>query len=49
MPSMPSWEHRLDPRYREIKADYQGPLSVGEIARRLPIARPAVSRHLRAL
>jgi DNA-binding transcriptional ArsR family regulator len=26
-----------------------GPLSVGELAQRLPISRPAVSQHLRAL
>jgi DNA-binding transcriptional ArsR family regulator len=26
-----------------------GPLSVGEIADRLPVSRPAVSQHLRAL
>jgi DNA-binding transcriptional ArsR family regulator len=26
-----------------------GPLSVGEIAARLPVSRPAVSRHLRVL
>jgi DNA-binding transcriptional ArsR family regulator len=26
-----------------------GPLSVGEIANRLPVSRPAVSQHLRAL
>ena len=27
----------------------QGPLPVGEIARRLPVSRPAVSQHLRVL
>ena len=26
-----------------------GPLSVGELAKRLPVSRPAVSQHLRAL
>ena len=26
-----------------------GPLSVGELAERLPVSRPAVSQHLRAL
>lgn len=26
-----------------------GPLSVGELAQRLPVSRPAVSQHLRAL
>ena len=26
-----------------------GPLSVGEIARNMPVSRPAVSQHLRAL
>jgi len=26
-----------------------GPLSVGELANRLPVSRPAVSQHLRAL
>jgi DNA-binding transcriptional ArsR family regulator len=26
-----------------------GPLSVGQIAERLPVSRPAVSRHLRVL
>jgi DNA-binding transcriptional ArsR family regulator len=31
---------------RELRA---GPLSVGEIAAGLPVSRPAVSRHLRAL
>jgi DNA-binding transcriptional ArsR family regulator len=31
---------------RELRAR---PLSVGEIAARLPVSRPAVSRHLRAL
>ena len=31
----------------EILAD--GPHSVGEIARRLPVTRPAVSQHLKAL
>ncbi len=31
----------------ELLAD--GPLPVGEIARRLPVSRPAVSQHLRVL
>jgi DNA-binding transcriptional ArsR family regulator len=31
---------------RELRAR---PLSVGQIAARLPVSRPAVSRHLRAL
>ena len=35
---------------REILALLQsGPLAVGEIARELPVSRPAVSKHLRTL
>jgi DNA-binding transcriptional ArsR family regulator len=39
-----------DPRRRTIVELLRGgPLSVGEIAQRMPISRPAVSRHLRLL
>jgi DNA-binding transcriptional ArsR family regulator len=39
-----------DPNRRAIvEALREGPRSVGEIAERLPISRPAVSRHLRLL
>jgi DNA-binding transcriptional ArsR family regulator len=39
-----------DPNRRAIVEVLRaGPLSVGEIADRLPISRPAVSRHLRLL
>jgi DNA-binding transcriptional ArsR family regulator len=32
-----------------VRALGRGPLSVGEIAERLPVSRPAVSKHLRVL
>ena len=39
-----------DPRRREIfDLLAKGPLAVGEIARKLPITRSAVSQHLRVL
>jgi DNA-binding transcriptional ArsR family regulator len=39
-----------DPTRRAIVAQLrQGPRPVGEIARALPVSRPAVSRHLRVL
>jgi DNA-binding transcriptional ArsR family regulator len=46
--------HALDalgsPVRRAILCELRArPLSVGEIAARLPVSRPAVSRHLRAL
>jgi DNA-binding transcriptional ArsR family regulator len=46
--------HPLDalgnPVRRDILVALRGaPLAVGDIARRLPISRPAVSRHLRVL
>ena len=46
--------HALDALGNPIRRDIlhalrTTPLSVGDIARRLPISRPAVSRHLRVL
>lgn len=46
--------HALDalgnPVRRQILAALRrGPLPVGEIARRFPVSRPAISRHLRIL
>jgi DNA-binding transcriptional ArsR family regulator len=39
-----------DPTRRQIfELLAAGPLSVGELAQRLPVSRPAVSQHLRAL
>ena len=39
-----------DPTRRQIfETLAAGPLSVGELAQRLPVSRPAVSQHLRAL
>ncbi|HEX6872043.1 MAG TPA: metalloregulator ArsR/SmtB family transcription factor [Micromonosporaceae bacterium] len=39
-----------DPTRRQIFEQLvAGPLSVGELASRLPVSRPAVSQHLRAL
>jgi DNA-binding transcriptional ArsR family regulator len=39
-----------DPRRRAIVRELgAGPLPVGELAQRLPIGRPAVSKHLRVL
>ena len=39
-----------DPTRRAVfEALAHGPLPVGEIARRLPVSRPAVSQHLRVL
>jgi DNA-binding transcriptional ArsR family regulator len=39
-----------DPMRRRILDELrQEPMPVGELARRLPISRPAVSRHLRVL
>ena len=39
-----------DPTRRGIFEQLRlGPLAVGELARRLPISRPAVSQHLRVL
>jgi DNA-binding transcriptional ArsR family regulator len=36
-------------RRRIVEGLRDGPLAVGEIARPLPVSRPAVSRHLRVL
>ena len=36
-------------RRRIVEGLRHGPLAVGEIARPLPVSRPAVSRHLRVL
>ena len=39
-----------DPTRRKVFERLRsGPLSVGEIARNMPVSRPAVSQHLRAL
>jgi DNA-binding transcriptional ArsR family regulator len=39
-----------DPTRRQVfEALRAGPLAVGEIAKGLPVSRPAVSQHLRAL
>jgi|SRR5690348_11446510 len=39
-----------DPTRRAILSQLlRGPMSVGELARRFPISRPAVSQHLRIL
>ena len=39
-----------DPTRREVFEQLRkGPSSVGEIARHLPVSRPAVSQHLKAL
>nr|WP_189113662.1 metalloregulator ArsR/SmtB family transcription factor [Pilimelia terevasa] len=39
-----------DPTRREVLAALRGgPASVGELADRLPVSRPAVSQHLRVL
>jgi len=39
-----------DPTRRQVfESLRRGPLPVGEIAARLPVSRPAVSQHLRAL
>ena len=39
-----------DPMRRRILEELRGgPLAVGRIAERLPVSRPAVSRHLRVL
>jgi DNA-binding transcriptional ArsR family regulator len=39
-----------DPTRRAVLEQLRGgPLTVGEIAERLPVSRPAVSQHLRAL
>lgn len=51
---MDTYEHVLhalaDPTRRTIlEALREGPLPVGEIARELPVSRPAVSQHLRVL
>jgi DNA-binding transcriptional ArsR family regulator len=46
--------HALDALGNPLRRDLllalrAGPLSVGELARRFPVTRPAVSRHLRVL
>lgn len=46
--------HALDALGNEMRRDIlkrlrRTPLSVGEIAAKLPVSRPAVSRHLRVL
>ncbi len=46
--------HPLDALGNSVRRDIlrklrRGPLSVGELADRLPVSRPAVSRHLRLL
>lgn len=46
--------HPLDALGNPVRRDIlrklrRGPLSVGELAERLPVSRPAVSRHLRLL
>lgn len=39
-----------DPTRRQVFEQLRhGPVAVGEIARRLPVSRPAVSKHLRVL
>lgn len=39
-----------DPTRRGVLEELRsGPLAVGELARRLPVSRPAVSQHLRVL
>lgn len=44
------WELLADQSRRAIVATLaHGPLPVGELAEQLPISRPAVSQHLRAL
>ncbi|WP_373291191.1 ArsR/SmtB family transcription factor [Pilimelia anulata] len=43
-------EALADPTRRDVLAALRaGPASVGELARRLPVSRPAVSQHLRVL
>jgi len=40
----------VDPTRRRILEELRGgPLAVGRLAERLPVSRPAVSRHLRVL
>lgn len=44
------WAALADPTRREIFARLaQGPSAVGELARELPVSRPAVSQHLKVL
>lgn len=44
------WHALADPTRRRVLARVtQGPCSVSEIARGLPVSRPAVSQHLRVL
>lgn len=52
MPSMTAdpWQALADPTRRRVFARVAGgPCSVTEIARDLPVSRPAVSQHLRVL
>ena len=43
----PRWATRRDAR--SSPASRSGPRAVGELARELPVSRPAVSQHLRVL
>lgn len=51
MPTYQNGFHALgDPTRRAIfKCLARGPIAVGELARELPVSRPAVSQHLRVL
>ena len=49
-PSASPWQALADPMRRKVLARVaRGPCSVTEIARDLPVSRPAVSQHLRVL
>jgi DNA-binding transcriptional ArsR family regulator len=46
----PSWDALGDPTRRAIfRRIARGPCAVGDLARTMPISRPAVSQHLRVL
>ena len=50
MPTAVSVPTRTDPTRRAIfERLSQGPMPVGELARDLPVSRPAVSQHLKVL
>ena len=50
MPAMDGWTALGDPTRRAIVERLaERPRAVGELARELPISRPAVSQHLRVL
>jgi DNA-binding transcriptional ArsR family regulator len=48
--SAPAFSALADPTRREVfERLARGPLAVGELARGLPVSRPAVSQHLKVL